>query len=93
MPKLQEDAFRIYSLRHGAAFNCKRARMDKVQAAAHLCMSPQVYEHVYGTEEGIEAGVYLTRHMTGACAEVDDLVRALAAADGSTTRVTLEVSS
>lgn len=91
MPKLDETAFRVYSLRHGAAYNCKRSQMNKVQAAAHLCMSEHVYEHVYGVEEGDEAGVQITRNLIGGATELDDLVRALRSAQMPMTRVTLEV--
>jgi hypothetical protein len=52
--------FRSHSLRHGAAKNMKRLGIDLDAAAAHLCMSRDVLERVYGIDDATVAGARVT---------------------------------
>ena len=62
---LNLDLFRSHSIRHGAARNLKRMGIDLDTAAAHLCMSREVLERVYGMEDATVSGARVTGHVVG----------------------------
>ena len=65
MPELDLDLFRSHSIRHGAARNFKRMGCDLDSAAAHLCMSRDVLERIYGLEDATVSGGRLTGQIVG----------------------------
>ena len=64
---LPEELWRPHGLRHGAAYNMKRRKVDPSVAAPFLCMCEHVYQKVYGLEEMEGAGQELVPGLVGHC--------------------------
>jgi hypothetical protein len=54
------DNFRPHSIRHGAVKNGKALKVNPLGHAAHLCMTPNVYETKYGLEDATAVGQEVT---------------------------------
>ena len=78
LPWLDVKLLRTHSDRHGAVLNLKRLGVGADKGAPFLCMSRELWDTVYGLEDGVVSGEELTPAVVGSStSSVGYLVRRL----------------